>query len=73
MFRYSISFLAVIFMIALFIAYWIMHVEVHTPNSTIGFVPLIIICILGILAGAAATVIFMQYKEELKEEKEEKK
>jgi hypothetical protein len=69
MFRYSISFIAVIFMIALFIAYWIMHVEVHAPNSTVGFVPLLTILILGIIAGATLAVIFIRYREELKEEK----
>lgn len=73
MFRYNISFLAVVFMVALFIAYWIMHVEVNAPNSSIGFGSLITIVVLGGIAGSAVTVIFMRYREELNEEKEEKK
>ncbi len=69
MLRYSFSFLAVIFMIAVFIAYWIMHVQVHTPNSTIDFLTLIVIFLLGAAAGVTATIVFIRTKEEAEEEK----
>ena len=69
MFRYSISFQAVLFMIALFVAYWISHTLVRESNSTVSFFALAVIFILGGIVGSTITIIIMGIKEEKEEEK----
>jgi prolipoprotein diacylglyceryltransferase len=69
MFRYSISFQAVLFMIALFVAYWISHSLVREPNSTVSFFPLAVIFVLGGIVGSTITIIIMRMMEEKEEEK----
>ncbi|MHB8906656.1 MAG: hypothetical protein ACYC6D_11095 [Melioribacteraceae bacterium] len=69
MFRYSISFQAVLFMIALFVAYWISHTLVRELNSTVSFFSLAVIFVLGATAGSTVTIIIIRMIEEKEEEK----
>ena len=69
MFRYSISFQAVLFMAALFVAYWISHTLVRELNSTVSFFPLTVIFVLGGIVGSTITIIIMRMIEENEEEK----
>jgi hypothetical protein len=69
MFRHSISSQAVVFMIATFIAYWISHTIISEPNASVSLLTLIIIFILGGIAGACITIIYIRAKEEKEEEK----
>jgi len=69
MFRYSISFLAIFFMIAVVAAYTFMHYIVREPNSTVSFFQLILIFVFGGIAGSTITLILMRAKEEKEEEK----
>jgi prolipoprotein diacylglyceryltransferase len=69
MFRYSISFQAIVFMVVTFIAYWIAHTIIREPNASVSFLTIIIIFVLGGIAGACIAVIVIRAKEEKEEEK----
>jgi hypothetical protein len=69
MFRSSISIQAILFMVALFVAYWISHSLVTEPSSTVSFFVLAVVFILGGTAGSSVTVIIMRMFEEKEDEK----